>query len=406
MKVHRILPQYNLILIRYNEIWLKSMKVKMRMLKTLMNNITTKLNRAEIPFTKYQLSKDTARVFFFFKSKYIEGALEQMKTVMGIHSFSPALRTSNRMENILERVLEVGESILESGDSFAIRTKRSGTHPYSSQELAAEAGRAVLDHFKDRHLTVNLTAPDKTIFIEVRDNFSYIYTEILESPWGGLPIEPNKKTLTLDVGRPEDLLGGFLLMRRGTVIFPVLFQMTENTRELELYIENWRTVAKYFPSFSFRIRIIPLLKVMKQLKQAIRDSKYICAICRLLRFAIASRLINSEERDLSNVRALTDGVSLHNRTLCPDEVDLQTISLSYLFGRWPIFTPIIGFEEGEIESLLDKISESLKPIDYCDLKPEQQEFDQEEVKNLVESLELDEICAEALKELKELNLLE
>ena len=74
MHTINILSAYNLILVRYGEIWLKSQKVKVRMLKILMNNIKKMLKRMEVPFTKYQLSKDSARIFYFFKSEDIKKA--------------------------------------------------------------------------------------------------------------------------------------------------------------------------------------------------------------------------------------------------------------------------------------------------------------------------------------------
>ena len=66
------LESYNIIKVNPSpEIWLKSKKVKIRWLKALMNNIKNSLKHAKIPFHKYQLSKDSARIFFFFNSQYI-----------------------------------------------------------------------------------------------------------------------------------------------------------------------------------------------------------------------------------------------------------------------------------------------------------------------------------------------
>ncbi|MFX0027029.1 MAG: hypothetical protein ACFE8M_11515, partial [Candidatus Hermodarchaeota archaeon] len=70
------LKQFNLILIRYGEVWLKSQKVKIRMLKVLINNIRMMLKKRNITFHKYQLSKDSSRVLFFFKNEDIPNALE------------------------------------------------------------------------------------------------------------------------------------------------------------------------------------------------------------------------------------------------------------------------------------------------------------------------------------------
>ena len=230
MKEYLNLNYYNLILIRYNEIWLKSTKIKMRMIKALTNNIKSLLNRKKISFHKYQISNDSTRLLFFFNNEDIDRVIELLHYCFGIHSFSPALRTSNKIKNISERAIEIAEEIIKEGDTFALRVKRSGTHEYSSRDIAVKVGQAIVDHFKklEINLKVNLSNPDKQIFIEVRDQFSYLFTDIIYSKWGGLPIESNKKIACMDIGRLNDLLAGFIIMRRGCQIYPILFDLTEN----------------------------------------------------------------------------------------------------------------------------------------------------------------------------------
>ena len=235
-----ILKQYNLILIRYGEIWLKSQKVKIRMLKILINNIKKMLKKRSITFHKYQLSKDSSRVLFFFKNEDIPRALEVLKNVFGIYSASPALRTSNRLENICERAIEVGNHILKKDDTFAIRVKRSGKHDYTSMDVAKIVGKTILDTFSNLELKVNLTSPKKVIFVEIRDDFSYIFTDIIKSNWGGLPIENQKKVVVMDIGRLNDLISSFLLMKRGCVVYPVLFEITHNKIIFNIWKSNWK----------------------------------------------------------------------------------------------------------------------------------------------------------------------
>ena len=147
MEEFRILNQYNLILIRYGEVWLKSQKVKIRMLKVLINNIIEMLDRNQVSFSKYQLSKDSSRILFFFKNEDILKALKILRNTFGIHSISPALRTSDALKNICERSIEIGKEILEKNDTFAIRVKRSGKHEYSSMDVAKKVGEVIINEF-------------------------------------------------------------------------------------------------------------------------------------------------------------------------------------------------------------------------------------------------------------------
>ncbi|MFX0032213.1 MAG: THUMP domain-containing protein [Candidatus Hermodarchaeota archaeon] len=406
MENMHILPEYNLILIRYGEIWLKSQKVKMRMLKILINNIKKMLKKENISFLKYQISKDSSRIFFFFKNEVIPKALEVLSNVFGIYSLSPCLRTSNKLEHISQRAIEIGNYILKEKDSFAIRVKRSGRHDYSSIEVAKDIGKAVLDNFSSLDLKVNLTSPKKVIFIEIRDEFSYLFSEIVKSNWGGLPIEKQKKVAVMDIGRLPDLISGFLLMKRGCLVYPVLFEMTQKREIFNIWLSNWKEIANYIPFSPFTLRRVNLLNILKIAFKKIKNEKYICGICRLIRFDVLSRLIRTMGTNTDiKIRGITDGVSLNKSTLCPDHVDLDSIALNYLFSEYPIFTPIIGLDLGEIDEIKGKISKDLKEFDYCELKPKEQEFELKVLENLYASLELTDIIQQAVQNVEEIRII-
>jgi thiamine biosynthesis protein ThiI len=401
-----ILEQYNLILIRYAEIWLKSQKVKIRMLKFLMNNIKNILKRKGIPFNKYQLSKDSSRVFFFFNNKDIPNAIEVLKNSFGVHSLSPAIRTSNSLKNITERTIELAKEILEKDDSFALRVRRSGKHDYTSMDVAKIVGKAVIDDLSNHNLKVNLTHPKKQIFIEIRQDFSYIFSQVINSQWGGLPIEPVKKILVMDVGRLNDLIAGFLLMRRGSEIYPVLFDITEDKALNDIWISNWKEVTDYIPFNQFRLRKVNLYNILKKLSSELNEIQYFCGLCRLIRFDLLSRILTvSDFSFYGKIRAITDGVSLSCSSICSDSVDLDSIALSHLISKFPIFTPLIGFGIDNIEKLASKISKNFQPIEYCPFKPEDQEFDAEKLNKIYANLNLDKIIEESVEKIVEIKIL-
>jgi len=395
-----ILPQYNVLLIRYAEIWLKSQKVKVRMLKILMNNIKVALEREAIQYHKYQMSKDSSRVFFFFNNKDMLNAINVVSKVFGIHSISPVLRTSNKMKNIVERSIEVAKDIMEQNDSFAVRVKRSGDHDFTSIELASLVGKEINEKLSDLKLSVNLTNPDKIIFIEVRDEFSYIFSDIILSPWGGLPIESRKKLFVLDIGRLSDLTAGFLLMRRGAEIHPILFKMREDPKYIERWIENWKTVGLYSPYQNFTINVIDLLGIMAEVVPVLENKSLTCSICRILRIACINRLkADLQVPIFQKIRGIIDGFSFNNMDDCYDEIDLNSIGMNYLFSGFPIFTPLIGFNQQEINELNKKISNELVGMDYCKLKPQNQIFQSEKVLETYKSLNLDSLIKTALNEM-------
>lgn len=400
-----LLALYNLIKIDYNsEIWLKSQKVKIKMLKVLINNIKTMLNIAEIPFHKYQLSSDSARIFFFFKNEHISNALKILRNIFGIQTMSPALRTSNKLEHIKTRCLEVAEEILEHGDTFAIRAKRSGIQEYSSQDIAKLMGQAVMDKFsKKLNIRVNLTNPIKTIFIEVRDQFAYIFSEILKTTWKGLPTELHKKILVSDIGRLDDFLAGFLLSKRGAIIHPVLFNLTKNPKNWKVRVNNWNTLLNYIPFKQFKVLRIELSEEIEKIYNNSKSKRYTCALCRLIRFRILSKInLNDELSDKKGIKAITDGINFNNRNFCSDRIDLKSLSLNSYFTRYPIFTPNIGFDSEIIQNLIFNISKNLKDIDFCDLKPINQEFNRNQVAELFHSMKLEPFLTNLIQDSKKI----
>lgn len=398
------IEKYNLILIRYSgEIWLKSTKVKMRMVNTLMNNITKMLNRADIKFHKYQLSKDSSRIFYFFDNEDILKALFIIKKVFGVYSVSPALRTSNRIKNIKERTLEVAEKVLKKGESFALRVKRSGVHDYTSQDVAVEVGAEIMEKLSNLNLSVDLTNPKKEIFIEIRNDFSYIFTEIFSNYWEGLPYNKKNKILAMDCGRIEDLLASFLLMRRGVQILPVLFNISDTEGLEENWRSNWNEVRRYIPSHKFAVYQLDLGSVMKKILNQLDDKTYTCAICRLLRFDLSAKLTKQLDA-FKKVKAFSDGLSLNNKNYCFDEVDLQSIALNYLFSDHPIFTSIVALDSSEINNRITNISENLKKHDYCKFKPENQEIDLKELKGIYDSLDTNSFLQKCIHNIKEFDL--
>lgn len=405
MNNFKLLKSYNLILIRYSgEIWLKSKKVKMRMIKVLVNNIRNMLEREEIPYTKYQITNDSARILFFFKNKYLSQAIELISKVFGVYSLSPAFRTSNRIENISERAIEIGEKIFVRGDSFALRIKRSGKHDFSSKDVANEVGESILDHFSNLDLTVDLSNPEKKIFIEVRNEFSYLFTDIIETPWEGLPIEYKKKVGVMDIGRQSDLLAGFLLMRRGCEIYPILFDITDGKDTIEERISNWRVIFNYTPFSKFTIRIMEISPILDYIKNKLDKKEYFCALCRLIRFQISEYISESFKGGIQEIRGLTDGLNFNDLDYCKDRVDLESISLSHLFTDQPILAPLVGFNGELIRERIRDISLKISKIDYCKYKPKNQEIKTGELKKIYKTLNIKDFFQKILNNSKEVVL--
>jgi len=195
----------------------------------------------------------------------------------------------------------------------------------------------------------------------------------------------------MDIGRLNDEIAGFLLMRRGSEIYPILIDLMEDGTDVEDWISNWKEIGDYIPKNNIRLAKFRIYDVLKEVYAELDEKQYFCGICRLIRFDLMSKILkNPKFQFYEKIKAVTDGISLNNSNYCPDSIDLETLAINTLHLTHPIFTPLIGIGESKIQDLSKKISKNLKKVNYCPFKPENnQVFDAEKLKEIYNSLNID-----------------
>lgn len=215
-----------LILIRYGELALKSQKVKRRFIESLINGISDQMERYGITWL---IRKEQGRIFLHLEDDLLERAILLLQHIPGITSISPVheFEITQGLETIAGTTAEFSRSHLHSGMKFAVRARRAGSHPYTSQDAAARAGEAILDSIPG--LKVDLRNPDLAIHLEIRGRSGFLFTERFQG-MGGLPPDSQGKVLLLLSG-DNSAAAGYLLMKRGCSILPVHF--TDGVKNVE-----------------------------------------------------------------------------------------------------------------------------------------------------------------------------
>ena len=188
-------------LIRYGELALKSKKVRQRFEDILILNIKNALE-------KHGKNARIKNIYGRFLAESEKNLDEELKKVFGIVSFSPCFKSPSDLAEIKKMSLHIAN--LKKVETFAIRCNRTGEHSYSSKDVEKEVGALIVEKFGNR---VDLTKPDKTIWIDVRNKEAYFYTEIIEGP-GGLPIGTAGKVFCF-VENFNDAAAAWLFMKRG-----------------------------------------------------------------------------------------------------------------------------------------------------------------------------------------------
>lgn len=353
MKNTSVMQFYNIIIGRYNELGLKSKKVRARMEYSLLDHISKVCKREGLNLiSSYRRS---GRLIFHFQNDQIPKALEVFKHIIGLHSFSPGFAIKPNFELILDSVRKLASFYIENNDTFAVRASRIKPFPKTSQEIEREIGGSIFDDFSANgmSLTVDLSNPKKTIYIEVREKYAYIYTEKLPTTWGGNPIETDKAVLALFQGRKGENIATQLMIRRGAIVEPVIIYadslgITRNDEKYQKIIENIEQNAKYL-SESMKLNILnvePLIKQIQQDNIPEFELEYYYKYVNMVLMEILRKNLNASGQIVyKKKRLFFKGIVT--------SIDLSD-EFSYLVGQQitPVhFMPLIGLSQNMIDDL-------------------------------------------------------
>jgi tRNA uracil 4-sulfurtransferase len=197
-----------LVLVRYGELALKSPPVRREFEATLRRNIVQQFLHAGI-----ELRIRSDRGHLYAEVGDVDRGVRALRRVFGVTSVSVVHEVATDRALLREELLRLADPRLGAGASFAVRARRTGTHPFTSQELARDLGSDVLERFADRRLRVDLSAPEVELFVEVRGPRSYLYFDRSGGP-GGLPLGVAGRLVALVDGE-RGALGAYLMMKRG-----------------------------------------------------------------------------------------------------------------------------------------------------------------------------------------------
>ena len=231
----------SLVLVRYGELALKSRKVRRIFENALAANIRAMLGRDGI---KAEVWPEFGRIYVSYDGDEHK-TVAALRRVFGITSISPVTETTSKPEDIIKAALGLSNNI-SNKKSFAVRCHRTGSHEYSSQQLAAQVGDAINNA---TGALVNLNSPDFEIAIDVRDKKAFVFTGKIGCA-GGMPLGTQGIVLAR-VCSENDLLAAWLMMKRGAEAVaaghPKYFEILEKwglKRSIKIEISSYAELEK------------------------------------------------------------------------------------------------------------------------------------------------------------------
>ena len=349
------------VIIHYHEIGLKG-KNRFIFENRLRQNITRALQGEGVE----SVGKISGRLILKLGEKAAWPEVKnRLQKVFGIAYFCPAfaktglkeLKERGPAEEFLKNLADEIWANVENKNfaSFKIDTKRGRKDfPLTSQEVNQYLGALIWEKSKAK---VDLEHPALTIFVELIEDFAFVYFEKIKGP-GGLPAGSAGKVVALISSGIDSPVASYELMKRGAEVIFVHFHSYPTTSLLSQ--ENVKKIVKILSQYQpdSKLYLVPFLDIQKEITAKLPLNLGIIFYRRAM-FKIAQKIAEQEK-----AKALVTGESL-------GQVASQTLDNILVIDEastLPIFRPLIGRDKEEIIALAKKIGTfelSILPYEDC-----------------------------------------
>ncbi|SEK94266.1 tRNA uracil 4-sulfurtransferase ThiI [Paenibacillus sp. OK003] len=346
--------KYDMLLLRFGEFMLKG-KNRARFEKTIITQVRSLLK----PYPGASLRKEFGRLYVDLGGESHTELIAVLKRVFGVMSISPVKVTPSETDQIVETAvafMDERESEFKDGTTFKVNARRVWKEfPNSSHEMNHLVGSPILRKFQQ--LSVDVRQPDIELRVEIRDQGTYIFSEVIPAV-GGFPLGTNGKAMLLLSGGIDSPVAAWSSMRRGLEVECVHFYSYPFTsqRAKEKVIDLARALADH--AGTIKLHLVPFTEIQTAFTQLGQDNLIITLMRRSM-LRIATKLAERER-----ALALITGDSL-------GQVASQTLPSMNVIGRatdLPLLRPLVMMDKQEIITLSKQIGTydiSILPYEDC-----------------------------------------
>lgn len=226
---------------------------------------------------------------------------------------------SSNLEDILSGATSFMKGISWAGEkTFKVSAKRAWKgFPHPSLEMNKLVSTPILMAVPG--LKVDVHHPAVNLRVEIREQETYLYTEVIQAA-GGYPLGSNGKAMLLLSGGIDSPVAGWSAMRRGLEIECVHFHSYPFTsKKAEEKVLNLARVLSSYVG-QIKVHLVPFTEIQTILSQSGHDNLMITLMRRAM-LRIATRLAEN-----NGALALVTGDSL-------GQVASQTLSSMNVIGR-------------------------------------------------------------------------
>ena len=336
-----------IILIKYGELTTKKANRNL-FINILCDNVKSSLKKYHV-----NIIKNRVRMFIETDDN-INEIVDILKDIFGIHSIVVAYKVNTNTDIIKEKVLEVVKEI--DFNTFKVDTRRTDKNfNIPSMEFNNIIGGLILKNIPNKKVDVH--NPDYTLKIEIRHDYTYIYSKEINGA-GGYPVSVAGKGLLMLSGGIDSPVAGYMAMKRGVKLECIYFESPPHTsiqakNKVKTLVNK---LNRYQPSI--KLHVINFTNIQEPIYKNI-DPTYMITIMRRMMYRISERIMYQ-----NNCHILINGESI-------GQVASQTLTSMQVINNVsnvPVIRPVSCLDKLEIIEIAKKIDTyetSILPYEDC-----------------------------------------
>jgi thiamine biosynthesis protein ThiI len=293
-------------------------------------------------------------MYIEFDENELDSILKRVNNIFGIHEYLVAYKINTDEEEIKSKTLEIVKE--EHFNTFKVETKRSYKNfPIHSQDFSRMLGGIILKNIPN--IKVDVHNPELMVNVEIRKDFTYIYTNYYYG-LGGYPNNTLGKGMLMLSGGIDSPVAAYLAMKRGVHIEALYFEAIPHTsiNARNKVIELCKKLSIY--TTSIKLHIVPFTEIQEAIYKT-ADEDYVITIMRRMMYRITERMAKRRR-----CLAIVNGESI-------GQVASQTLTSMKVINNvtnYPVIRPVACLDKLEIMDIARKIDTyeiSILPYEDC-----------------------------------------
>lgn len=274
---------YDYIMVKYGDLILKG-KNQHIFRRNINNQIVHKLYGLNIDI---EFQHDL--IFIKLNDEDPDKVIEQLDYVSGLSSYAKVMACPYDLELIAENALKIVKEEIKEQTRFKIETKRADkTIPLTSMQITQKVSKMLLRQAD--LLKVDVKDPEKTLFIEVRQDKTYIYLDKIPGI-GGFPTSIGGRGLVMLSGGIDSPVAAYLAMNTGLEIECIHFESTPLTpiESVQKVIDLTYRLSKFSNGLKIKLHLVPFRDIHEMLIKDVEEP-YLITIMRRMMYRIAEKI--------------------------------------------------------------------------------------------------------------------